>query len=174
MKSRSDMRIIVTLGAGCISGRRSRIEVAVRGHIRWRSIELVVATGHLDGTKHRLGEIDRPAVLKHHLEADPALESTVLLRRHIALDEVGPEHGLLHFDTGQCYEWGAEREEGIGCLLVVENHSMRRQVDASHLLALEFVGAVPCEVDLDVVAEQQDPEKGVPMQFQTIVVKSFF
>lgn len=82
----------------------------------------------------------------------------MFLCRHVALDEVRPENRLLYFYTGQGYERGAEREHRVGALLVVENHTMRCQVDPARLLALEFWSILVVKVQSDIVTEQQDAE----------------
>lgn len=77
----------------------------------------------------------------------------MLLRLDIALDVIGPEYGLFHFDTGQGDEGSAEGHHRIGCFFVVEYHSMCRQVNASRLLSLELCPVLVVKVYGDIVAE---------------------
>lgn len=77
----------------------------------------------------------------------------MLLRLDIALDVVGTEHGLFHLHAGQGHEGSAEGHHRIGCLFVVEYHSMCRQVNASCLLSLELCPVLVVKVNSDIVAE---------------------
>lgn len=151
---------VVALGTGRVRWRGCRIQVAVGRHVRGWGVELVVAPCHLDSPQHALGKVDGPAVLEDHLQSRLASESSVLLGLHVALDKVGPEDGLFHLHTGQGHEGRTEGHHRISCLFVVENHAMCRQVDPPRLLALELCASLVGKVHCDIVAEQQDAERG--------------
>lgn len=84
----------------------------------------------------------------------------MLLCLHKALDEVRAEHRLFNLHTGQGDEWGAEGHHRIVAFFVVENHSMRRQVNPSRLLSPELLPVLTVEVHVDIVTEQQDAGMG--------------
>lgn len=148
----------ITLRTGCVWGWRSGVQVTRRRHVGWRSIELVISPGHLDGSEHRLSKIDCPTVFENHLEANSTLETAVLLGLNESFDEIRPKDRLFNFYVGQRHERGAKRHHSLGWLFIVKNHAMCRQVDPSCLLSFKLGPILTVEIHGYIVAEEQDSE----------------
>ena len=91
---------------------------------------------HLRRPEHGLSEVDGAPRLEVKLELDLALEVSVGLGQHFALDVVCPENGLLQLDVAEGHKGEAETLQGLAVPLVDEDLPVGRQVQSAHLIKI--------------------------------------
>ena len=91
------------------------------------------------------------------------LKSSIRLGQNFPFNVVGTKDGLFQLNISQSHKGKRKTFKQIFPFLVVENHSVRGQIQSSSFIPTCFqssYGSSPGKVHCDIVTEQKDAVKG--------------